>query len=212
MNLCLTFSHFEELYKNGYSVDMVFILLLAKEGTDIKSLCDGSPKLGALFQGIIRKGLLTEDSKLTLSGKAVLDILNKQVIEKPILKRSAASIPTEDFERWWKTYPGTDTFTYNGKSFSGTRSMKRGREDCKTKLSKILNEGEYTIDEMISALEYEVLQKKENSYKANENKLKYMQNSLTYLNQRTFEPFIELIREGAKITPSQSSSEGSVDI
>jgi len=26
-----------------------------------------------------------------------------------------------------------------------------------------------------------------------------MQNSLTYLNQRTFEPFIELIREGKKI-------------
>jgi len=212
MNLCLTFSHFEELYKNGYSVDMVFMLSLTQEGTDIKSLCEGSPKLGALFQGMLRKGLLTEDSKLTLSGKAVLDILNKEVIEKPTLKRSAAFVPTEDFEKWWKVYPGTDTFTYKGKSFSGSRSLRQKRDDCKTKLSKILNEGEYTIDEMIAALEYEVLQKKENSYKAGENKLKYMQNSLTYLNQRTFEPFIELIREGAKITPSQSSSEGSVDI
>jgi len=29
--------------------------------------------------------------------------------------------------------------------------------------------------------------------------LKNMQNSLTYLNQRSYEPFIELIKEGAKI-------------
>jgi hypothetical protein len=212
MNLCITFSHFEELYKNGYSVDMLFLLKLAQEGNDIKSLCEGNPKIGVLFQGIVRKGLLTEDSKLTLSGKAVLDILNKEVIEKPTLKRSAASVPTEDFERWWKAYPGTDTFTYKGKSFSGTRSMKRGRDDCKTKLSKILNEGEYTIDEMIAALEYEVLQKKENSYKASENKLKYMQNSLTYLNQRTFEPFIELIRENKTVDTTDNTSPGSVDV
>jgi hypothetical protein len=212
MNLCLTFSHFEELYKNGYSVDMVFMLSLANEGTDIKSLCEGNPKLGALFQGIVRKGLLTEDSKVTLSGKAVLDILNKEVIEKPILKRSATSVPTEDFERWWKAYPGTDTFAYKGKTFEGTRSLRTKKDDCKLKLTKILNEGEYTIDEMVEALEYEVVQKKENSVKAGENKLKYMQNSLTYLNQRTFEPFIELIKEGVKIIPSQSATKGSVDI
>ena len=65
---------------------------------------------------------------------------------------------------------------------------------------------------MVEALEYEVVQKKENSVKAGENKLKYMQNSLTYLNQRTFEPFIELIKEGVKIIPSQSAPKGSVDI
>ena len=52
---------------------------------------------------------------------------------------------------------------------------------------------------MIAALEYEVLQKKENSVKTKTNRLTFMQNSLTYLNQRTFEPFIELIREGKKI-------------
>jgi hypothetical protein len=210
MNLCLTFSHFEELYKNGYSVDMLFLLKLAQEGNDIKSLCDGSPKLGALFQGVVRKGLLTEDSKLTLSGRDVLDVLNKETIEKPLTRK--APDKTDDFERWWKAYPGTDTFAYKGKTFEGTRSLRTKKDDCKLKLTKILNEGEYTIDEMVAALEYEVVQKKENSVKASENKLKYMQNSLTYLNQRTFEPFIELIKEGVKIIPSQSAPKGSVDI
>ena len=44
-----------------------------------------------------------------------------------------------------------------------------------------------------------MLQKKDNSVKTGVNKMTFMQNSLTYLNQRTFEPFIELIKEGNNI-------------
>jgi hypothetical protein len=77
--------------------------------------------------------------------------------------------------------------------------MRVKKDDCKAKLNAILQEGEYTIEELIAALKYEVLQKKENSYASKINKLCYMQNSLTYLNQRSFEPFIELIREGKTI-------------
>jgi hypothetical protein len=208
MNLCVTFSHFEELYKNGYTLDMLFVLKLAEEA-DVMFLCNDDVKLKTLLQGMIRKGILTENGGVTLSGKAVLEILNKEEA-KPLSRK----IPdkTDDFERWWKAYPGTDTFTYKGKSFSGTRSMRVKKDDCKLKFTKILNEGEYTADEMVAALQLEVEQKKDNSVKASENKLKYMQNSLTYLNQRTFEPYIELIKEGVKHTPSSSIPTGSVDI
>ena len=116
--------------------------------------------------------------------------------ETKLVKKTQDS---NSFEEWWKAYPGTDTFTHKGKDFTGTRGMRKGKEECKAKLNAILQEGEYTIDEMIAALKYEVLQKKENSYASKTNKLSYMQNSLTYLNQRTFEPFIELIREGKTI-------------
>jgi len=78
-------------------------------------------------------------------------------------------------------------------------------------LNAIIAEGEYTIKDMIAALEFEVLQKKENSYKTKTNKLSFMQNSLTYLNQRTFEPFIELIREGKKVKQAPIIK-GGVDI
>jgi hypothetical protein len=57
----------------------------------------------------------------------------------------------------------------------------------------------------------EILQKKENSIKTATNKMSFMQNSLTYLNQRTFEPFIELVREGVKIKESNTPI-GGVDI
>jgi len=209
MNLCITFSHFKELYKNGYDVNMVFLLKISEE-MDVIALCEDDVKLKTLLQGVIRKGLLTEQGKLTLSGRSVIEMLDKEIIEKPLSRK--APDKTDDFERWWKAYPGTDTFAYKGKTFEGTRSLRTKKDDCKIKLTKILNEGEYTIDEMVEALEYEVVQKKENSVKAGENKLKYMQNSLTYLNQRTFEPFIELIKEGVKIIPSQSAPKGSVDI
>ena len=65
---------------------------------------------------------------------------------------------------------------------------------------------------MLEALNFDVLQKKENSVKMKTNKLTYMQNSLTYLNQRTFEPFIELIKEGAKIEQQSSAPLGGIDI
>jgi hypothetical protein len=62
----------------------------------------------------------------------------------------------------------------------------------------------------MGALNFEVLQKKNNSLKDKENKITFMQNSLTYLNQRTFEPFIELIRSGINI--SEQTSTGGTDI
>ena len=208
MNLSLEFYHFSELYKNGYTLDMVFLLKLAEEDVDIKLLCEESPKLKALYQGIYRKGLLTDDNKLTLAGKAVLQLLDKKE-ENVVLKKK--SVVEDDFNIWWKTFPGTDTFVHNGVSFAGTRSLRAKKDECKLKLNKILAEGEYTIEELVQAIEYEVLQKKENSVKTSTNKLSYMQNSLTYLNQRTFEPFIELVREGHKIVKEHVAT-GSTDI
>ena len=86
--------------------------------------------------------------------------------------------------------------------------MRVKKEDCKVKFNNVLSEGEYTAGELIAALQYEVLQKKENSLKTKVNRLTFMQNSLTYLNQRSFEPFIELIREGKTIKESPEPIKG----
>jgi hypothetical protein len=173
---------------------MVFLLKLSEEGINIKELCEESPKLEALYQGIFRKGLITSDDKLTLTGKSVLNFLETTETTKFVRKKKT----DDDFELWWKAYPGTDTFKCGNKSFTGTRSLRAKKDECKIKLHKILDEGEYTIKELIDALEFEVNQKVNNSIKTGVNKMSFMQNSLTYLNQRTFEPFIELIREGHK--------------
>jgi hypothetical protein len=196
MKLDITVYHFEEILKAGFSLDIIYFLKLVEEGTDATALCD-NPKMSVLCQTLRRKGLLTESLTLTLIGKSVLGFLDEEgTPETKLVKKKQNS---NDFDEWWKIYPGTDTFTHKDKDFTGTRSMRVKKDECKTKLNSILSEGEYTIEELIAALKYEVLQKKENSYKTKTNRLTFMQNSLTYLNQRSFEPFIELIREGKTI-------------
>ena len=86
------------------------------------------------------------------------------------------------------------------------------KEDCRLKFDKILLEGEYTAQQLIEALNYEVLQKKENSITTNSNRLTFMQGSSVYLNQRSFEPFIELIKEGAKVDIAPQKPKGGTDI
>lgn len=208
MNLKLTHYHFEEIIKAGYNLDMIYFLKLADEGIDVSALC-GDLKMQMICQSVRRKGLLSEDFKVTLIGKSILGFLDDE--GEPEAKLNKKVVETDTFDAWWKAYPGTDTFAHKGQSFTGSRGLRRQREDCKAKLISILEEGEYTIEEMIAALEFEVLQKKENSVKSKTNKLSFMQNSLTYLNQRTFESFIELVKQGVKINEEPSVS-GSVDI
>jgi len=195
----MTFYHFRELHKKGYTLDMVYLVELAEQGIDIKTLCEETPKLGVIFQGVLRKGLVTEEGNISTIGKELLEFLHTEGEDTKLVRRKV----DDEFDRWWKAYPGTDSFTYRGKTFTGSRSMRVRKEECKIKFKKILEEGEYTIDELIAALEYEVLQKKENSIKTGANKLTFQQNSLTYLNQRTFEPFIELVKAGETIKQSQ---------
>ena len=205
MNLTLTFSHFKELTKAGYSLDMLCFITLVEEGNDPNDMCADDSKMKMLYQVVRRKGLLSETNKVTIVGKEVLAFLNEEVEQPKIPKKKKTDT---DFDTWWNTYPGTDTFTYKSQSFTGTRGMRVKKEDCKVKFNNVLSEGEYTAGELIAALQYEVLQKKENSIKTKVNRLTFMQNSLTYLNQRSFEPFIELIREGKTIKESPEPVKG----
>jgi hypothetical protein len=196
MNLKITPYHFEEIIKKGYSLDVIFLLKLIEQQFDIQPLCEGSAKIAALQQTLVRKGLISEsDQKITTQGQELIKFIETKEATKIVKLKPV----TTEFEDWWKVYPGTDTFKHKGKSFSGSRSLRQNKEECRIRFNKILLEGEYTAADLISALQFDVNQKKENSVKSGTNKLTYMQNSLTYLNQRSYEPFIELIKEGAQV-------------
>lgn len=201
MNIKITPYHFEQLVKDGYSLDMIFLLKLIEEDFDIKTLCEGDKKTEMLCQTIRRKGLVSEQFRLTVLGKNLLEFLATRAKTSKIVKKTETFA---EFERWWNAYPGTDIFTHKGKSFSGSRTLRVHKDDCQLRLNTILAEGEYTIDQLIAALEYEVLQKKENSVTTGTNRLTYMQSSITYLNQRSFQNYIELINQGVvvKETPA----------
>jgi hypothetical protein len=196
MNIKVTPYHFEQLLKDGFTLDMIFLLKLIDEEFDIKTLAEGGPKTDMLCQTLRRKGLMSEQFKITVLGRNLLEFMNSRAKTSKIVKKTQTFA---EFERWWAAFPGTDIFTHKGKSFSGGRTLRVYKDDCQLKLDAILAEGEYTVDQLIAALEYEVLQKKENSFKTGTNRLTYMQGSLTYLNQRSFQNYIELINQGVVI-------------
>jgi len=204
MKLTITPQQFEELFKRGYNLDVIFLLKLIDEQYDVSTLCEASMKIASVYQSLIRKALITkDDEKLTVLGKDLLDFMNTKSDAKIIRRKPA----TTDFEEWWKTYPGTDSFEYKGKKFSGTRALRLHKDDCRLKFDKILLEGEYTAEQLIAALKFEILQKKEASIAENANRLKFMQGSSVYLNQRAFESFIELINTGEQVS-SQKTQNG----
>jgi len=207
MKLDITYFHFEELLKKGYNLDVVFLLKLIEENYDVRALRDDNIKIEALYQTLVRKGLITEKG-LTLTGKELLKFIN---IKEPTVRIQKKVDITSEFEEWWKAFPGTDNFTHKGKKFSGDRTLRKTKEDCQLKFDKILEEGEYTAKDLIDSLNLDVLQKKENSVKTGANKLTYMQNSLTYLNQRSFEPFIDLLKEGY-VVEDKAPTNGGTDI
>jgi hypothetical protein len=205
MNIKVTPYHFEQLLKDGYTLDMIFLLKLIDEEFDIKTLAEGGPKTDMICQTLRRKGLVSEQFKITVLGRNLLEFMNTRAKTSKIVKKTQTFA---EFERWWAAYPGTDIFTHKGKSFSGGRTLRVNKDECQLKLDAILAEGEYTIDQLIAALEYEVLQKKENSFKTGTNRLTYMQGSITYLNQRSFQNYIELINQGVVIKEADEPIKG----
>jgi hypothetical protein len=209
MKLNVTPEQFEELIKRGYNLDVIFLLKLIDDRFDVSPLCDGSMKIASVYHSLIRKALITpDDEKITTLGRDLLDFMNAKSTGR-IIRRKPAST---DFEEWWKAYPGTDSFEYKGKSFKGTRALRLYKEDCRLKFDKIILEGEYTAVQLIAALNFEITQKKETSITTNSNRLTFMQGSSVYLNQRSFEPFIELINEGAKVDIAPQKPTGGTDI
>ena len=207
MKFNVTPSHFEQLLKQSYSLDHIFLLKLIEANIDIQPLTDGSMKIAGLYQSLVRKGLVSDvTQEITQVGRELLTFADTEVKE-PIKKLKQKS---SDFETWWNAFPATDNFEHRNKKFSGSRGLKRSREDCRIKFNKILAEGEYTAQLITDATALDVFLKKEASVKNNENRLSFIQNSLTYLTQRSFEPFIEMIKTGMEIPNAQTKR--SIDI
>jgi hypothetical protein len=166
-----------------------------------------SSKIAAWKQNLYRKSLITEKGEITTLARELIESLLSPFPKGDVFKRVRKE--SDDlFEQWWKAYPPTDALLYLNRAFPGSRGLRQKKEDCRKKFNDILLEGEYNAEDMIKALKTEILMKMNQSVKENENKMKYMQNTLTYLNQRTFENF--MLPEGQQIT--RPVNQGATDI
>lgn len=205
MKLTISAHHFEELLNKGYSTDQYIMLALIYEQVDVSEMCEKSPKLKAIHNSLIRKGLISDvGDKITIIGNEIITFMATKDSRRIVKHKTDDS----DFKKWWNTFPGTDNFQYKGKTFQGSRSLRKNESECRIKFDKIVIVGEYTAQQLINALLLELSQKKEASIKQGCNKLSYMQNSLTYLNQNSYIPYIELLSEGTTITETQDKYDG----
>lgn len=202
MKINLTQNKFTELLRRGYSLDIIYILMLIDAGVDVASLISNNVKIAMLYQTLLRKALITSENVVTISGKDILSFMNTSDRERLIRTKPQNTA----FETWWETYPKNTDFEYKGRKFTGDRSLKQGRDACRIKFEGILNEGKYSAEDLINALKAEILRKKEESIKTRTNKMQFMQNSLTYLNNRTFEAFI-----GQTFTENNNEEEPSIE-
>ena len=208
MKLTIHPEKFLEIIKKSYSLDIIYLLKLIEQNYDVSELCKENVKINVLYKTLIRKGLITEtEDKLTLLGTELLEFIESKASTKFKKKK----VGNDGFDSWWEAYPGTDKFEYKGRSFPATRALSVSKDECRTKFNKILLEGVYTLEQLVEALKYDVQSKKDNSISTGTNNLTFMQNSLTYLNKKTFEPFIEIIKEG-KVIENNDYYAGSTDI
>ena len=207
-------NNLEEIIKRGYSMDQVVILTWIQEKADL-DISSRHTKVQALYQSLIRKGLVTDDNNICTLGTELLDYMETKDPTKFVRKRSPAEkkiIISSDFDKWWNAWPKNDTFDYRGVHFAGDRSFKVNEDKCRILFANILKEGEHTVQNLIDALTLDVLRKKEASIRQKDNKLKYLRNSDKYLFQKDYESVMDDVKKGVKVIEAPRSQRGGTDI
>ena len=92
------------------------------------------------------------------------------------------------FEEFWALFPSSDKWA----KYSATRALKADKDGCRKKYFKLLEE--YKHEEIMEALKFQIEMFRSTSTIA-ENKLKFFQNSSTWLNQKTFLEYAELSKQ-----------------
>lgn len=200
---------YNELLVIGVTLDQLYILEHYKKGIDLSDILNSS-RFQANKQTLIRRSYLNMDNTVTSTGAGLLEGLKKSAPLEETMNEAHTEAKI-GFAEWWAAYPATDIFEHKGKAFKGTRAIRVKKPDCHKKFDAIIAEGQYTVEEMIRALKYDVFLKKEDALRTGRNELRYMPNTLTYLNQRNFEVFIEPSK-GFKAQDDKASSPDNSDI
>lgn len=179
----LSFDEFLALYKLysyenntkliDYSSDMLNTYVILESKRFIKIITDENDRL--TFH-------LREEGNILIEG-----FLNQTITHnKPVITEKKDN--NKLFEEFWSTFPTSDEHSI----YKRTRFLKAGKDNCKRKYIEYLKQG-VNHEDIIKALKYEIKVRKDNNN--GQNKMTYMKNSLTWLNQREFEIILETIDE-----------------
>lgn len=192
----------EVLDKFNLVADQLLIieLLFFKEYSDLDTYI---PRLASnydiLMQNLLRRDFIkyyndnlasyrnVRNISLTLKGENVLKALRDITPDND----SKVVITVETyFNEFWDKFPSSDKWN----NFPSTRALKSDKNGCNKRYNKLLLEEGYNHTDIIKALDFQIRMFKKNSTVV-ENKLKFFQNSSTWLNQKTFLEYLELMKE-----------------
>lgn len=183
-----TEGHFDSLLKQKIPLECIFLLEMLVNERDV----DNEPYLSYL-QRLQRKGYIDGKQQLTEYGKA----LYKSLFEDVVAVKPKRAVEKNDlFEKWWETYPATNDFEINGRHFQGSQVKRVQKAECQKMFNVLSNS--YKPEDIIDATAYHIKNAKEVSFKKRENQLTYVTNSLRYLTQKYFEPFIGKLKKEEK--------------
>ena len=186
----ISLKEFKSLVDAQVDITALYLLECISNKIDLGAEFPNSSKVKAWIQTLQRRGYITDMGDVSETGKLLLEMVaGGKEIKKELTKIEDKQ--EDGFEKWWAAFPSNDIFTFKGRKFNGSRSLKSDKSKCRAYFDKIINEGEYTVDDMIRALNYEVHLKKEASFQQGVNKLSYLSGSAPYLNQRKFEAFMD---------------------
>jgi len=179
----MNYEKWKQIVDEGYSSDVISFLQFYIEGDVID---EEHPKTKALISLMERKSLLFEGN-VTDVGKSLYESCQNNT-ETPKIKI------VDKFEDWWKIYPPSDAFSYEGRKFDGVQSKRKNKEKCKLLFKKAISEG-LDPNLIIKATEYHIEQAKKLSLKRGTSQLTYISGSEIYLREKLYEPYIELCKD-----------------
>lgn len=186
------------LEKIGLNLSHLFVLLSVgyENKLDVPAV---------LLATLERKNYLL-NGNLTNEGSLIVDkYFHPEKIDVETAKKELKAVKSElnsQFLIWWEHYPVGNTWkddeAHGSKLYKGTRGFRTQKDNCEKLYLKALADG-YTPQQMLDAIDYEVDEKKKESRRTGQNKLDYMINTHTYLLNRLFVNFIEMMKiEGYK--------------
>lgn len=188
-----TEGQFDSLLKQKIPLECVFLLemLVDKANVDDESYLP-------YLQRLQRKGYIDGKQQLTEYGTALYKSLFENVVA---VKPKIIAIKNDLFEKWWEIYPATNDFEINGRHFQGSQVKRIQKAECQKMFSVLSNS--YRPEDIIDATAYHINNAKEVSFKKKDNQLTYVTNSLRYLREKYFEPYIEKVKKTNKPTASK---------
>lgn len=154
-----------------------FIVLYAKVGNS--GILDVYTPMPISYNTLRRLKYLDSSNNITDLGlETYRNIISSNIDEDTYLDRA--------FEDWWKEYPANDSIG----SFMETRKIRTNRRRAKELYLSLTKSGSISPDLLLSALKKEVAYRIRTS-QPNNNALKYMQSPSVWLNNRSYENFLE---------------------